>query len=272
MFLDVSVKDMINVKSAKVNFNEVIITRRDVVRIQKLMQYLTDHHIHFDEELRLDSLIPVQQNEIGLIFFEYYEYLIIKSGVRYLNKSKFTEMFSESEIIMSYLERSEVLAPSGIDNALTIRILTTKQLNEIVINWFSERHRNFRSIEKNITETLNLYDINLNAGHFNKITNKSEFLGLMFSRFIRTAKGSIPFSGHFGSSIKESLHKKADYFTKKIILEEITDFVETLAEIYSEDFKLVNIEYIEETGISTKLTIRVTLEAAKEQLVQFELQ
>jgi hypothetical protein len=41
MFIDVSVNDMINVKSQKVNYNEVIITRNDIVMISSLMQYLS---------------------------------------------------------------------------------------------------------------------------------------------------------------------------------------------------------------------------------------
>ncbi len=271
MFLDVSVKDMIKVKNQKVNFNEVIITRRDVIRIPKLMQYFTDNHVLFREEYRLDSTIPIKQNEIGLIFLEYYEYIQIKDGVRYFDRNKLEIMFNESETITSYLERSATLAPTDDDKILNIQILTTSQLNEIILNWFSLRNRNFRSIEKTIVESNNLYDINMNEGYFNKIVDPIEFLGLMFSRFVSIQKGAIPFSSNFGSIIKESLHRKADYFTKKIILEEVTDFVETLTSIYSEDFKLKDIEYIEEVGITTKLIVRITLEVTQIGELKFEL-
>ena len=271
MFIDVSVNDMIDIKAQKVNYNEVVITRSDIVRISTLMQYLSDNKIHFNESIRLDSLTVLQQNDIGLLFFEYYGFLIHKEGQKYLNKEMFSELLNSSEIIMSYLKRSENLAPTGIDNALNIEILTSKQFNDIILNWFSSKYRNFRSIAKFIKKTIALYDIDINKGQFNKLTDRSKFLATMFDRYIRTQKGSIPFSNDFGSSIKQSLHKKADYFTKKIIIEEITDFVETLSNTYGDDFRLVDITYREEIDISVKLIIYITLQANQEEEINFKL-
>jgi hypothetical protein len=150
-----------------------------------------------------------------LLFFEYYGFLIHQDGEKYLNKQMFSELLNSSEIIMSYLKRSENLAPTNIENALNIEIFTSRQLNDIILNWFSSKYRNFRSISRYIETTNILYDIDINRGQFNKLTDKTKFLATMFERYIRIQKGSIPFSDDFGSSIKQSLHKKADYFTKK---------------------------------------------------------
>jgi len=271
MYLDISVKDMIGVKNQRVTYNEVIIKRRDVIDIQKLMQYFNDLHINFDQTLRLDSLLIQEQNTVGIIFFEYYGFIVEVEGRSYLRKSRFREIFKDSEIMNSYLDRSERLSPTKVEDALVIEILTTDQLNEIVLNWFSTKYRNFRSIEKHIPLTDNLFDININHGYFKKVTNRSEFLGDAFSRFIRTQQGEIPFSNDFGSRIKESLQTKATFFTKKIILEEITEFIKSLSNIYSDEFSLVGIDYREVQGIAVSTIILITLQANNEEPISFEL-
>ncbi len=271
MFLDISVKDMIDVKNQRVSYNEVILTRRDVIDIQRLMQYFYSHHIHFEESLRLDSLLIQEQNEIGVIFFEYYGFTVEVEGRIYLKKSKFIEIFSDSEIMMSYITRSMNLAPTDVKDALVLEIFSTEQLNDFVLNWFSTKYRNFRSIKKHVEATDNLFDININKGYFSKVTNQTEFLSDMFDRFVRTPRGAIPFSNDFGSSIKESLQTKATFFSKKIILEEITDFVVSLSNIYSDNFSLVGIDYKEEVGIAVKIIIKITLQANDEDPITFVL-
>lgn len=271
MFLDISVKDLINVKAQKITYNEVIINRQDVIKMQKLMQYLSEHRIHFEDTLRLDSLIITQQNEIGLIFFEYYLFTFIREGTLYLDKVKFKELFKESESLMAILNRVEKLSPNDFE-ALFIESFSTTNLNLIVLNWFHSNYRNFRSIEKNIKETTSLYDLNLNAGYFSKITNIAEFLSIMFTRFVRIRRGSIPFSNEFGSTIKESVQTKSDYFTKKNILEEISEFTQLLTNIYNEDFGLADISYNESSnGISTSVKIYVTIGINQTEEVKFVL-
>ena len=272
MFLDISVKDLINVKAQKITYNEVLLNRQDVIKMQKLMQYLSDHQIHFEHTLRLDSLIMTQQNEIGLIFFEYYLFTFIQDGKMYLDEAKFRKMFKDSESLISIINKMKKRSTIKIDNALVIETISTTDLNLLVLNWFHHNYRNFRSIEKHIVETTNLYDLNLNAGHFSKITNTAEFLSLMFTRFVRIRKGSIPFSNDYGSTIKESLQTKSNYFTRKNILEEITEFTQTLTNIYKEDFNLVDISYNETSdGIATNIKIYVTIGINKTKEVKFVL-
>ena len=271
MFLNISVKDMIDVKNQRVSYNEIILNRRDVVNIQKLMQYFYSHHIYFDESLRLDSLLIQEQNEIGVIFFEYYGFTIEVDGRLYLKKSKFIEIFSDSEIMMSYITRSLNLAPTTVEDTFVLEILSTEQLNDFVLNWFSKKYRNFRSIKTHIDSTNNLFDININKGYFSKVTDQTEFLSDMFDRFVRTSKGGIPFSNDFGSSIKESLQTKATFFSKKIILEEITDFITSLSNIYNDNFKLINIDYKEEVGVAVKIIIKITLQANDDTPITFVL-
>lgn len=273
MFLDISVNDLINTKTQKISFNEVIINRQDIIKIPKLMQYLITHHIYFDKSLRLDSLIITQQNEIGLIFFDYYNYTITNDNIIYLNKQKLKELFNESESLMFIINKADSNFPTTVENTLSVKAFSTKDLNLIILNWFYDNYRNFRSIKKNIKETTNLYDINLNAGHFSKITNNAEFLSLMFTRFVRTRKDMIPFSNGFGSSIKESLQTKSNYFAKKNILEEITGFTKYLTNFYDENFELEDIKYKETTnGISVSIKIYVTISINTEQTVKFVLE
>ena len=260
MFLDISVKDLIGSNSKKINYNEVIITRRDIITIPRLMQYLLENNLHFNDDIRLDSFPIPTQNELGLIFFDYYEFIINNNGKQYLNKSKFSQMFSEYEIIMGYFTRAEILAPTGIDNTIDINILTTKQLNDIVLNFFNKQFRNFKSVEKEIESTPILFDIDINENRFLKITDPNEFLVTMFERYIRTAKGSIPFSGEFGSNLKASLQRKADGFTQKILEEEIGTFIQDLSNIYSDNFTFIGLEYTSVGTIDVHITIYITLQ------------
>jgi len=271
MLLDIGVKDLINIQSQKISYNDVILTRQDIIKIPQLMQYFSEQLIHFDKELRLDTLLITQQNEIGLIFFEYYQYIIIKDNIKYLNKSKLIDMFKESEVIIGILNRVEKIRPPAVENTYVIEGFSLKNLNLIILNWFHNNYRNFRSIKKNIIQTISLYDININQGYYNKIVDPSEFIGLMFNRFVRIQKGSIPFSSEFGSSIKESIQTKSNYFTKKHILEEITDFTNTLTNIYNEDFSLVDIQYKETVGLSVSLQIMVTIQINKNEVLKFVL-
>lgn len=271
MFLNVSVKDMIDVKTQKVSFNEVIIYKSDIKTIPKLMQYFTFQKIFIQDEIRLDSLIPTKQNEIGLIFFEFYGYLNIIEGIQYLNKSKFDEMFYESAELKSILIKVDYKYPVDAKNSLSIKDITTNDLNLLILNWFDHKNRNFRSIEKFIPLTDNLFDININHGYFEKIVDPIEFLSLSFDRFIRIAPGEIPFSNNFGSNIKQSIMTKSSYFTKKAVRAEIEQFTRLLTSVYSNVYTLEDISYKEEGDVSQKLTVMVTISINKNEAVTFKI-
>lgn len=271
MFLDLKVEDLINNKATKVSYNEVIIYRRDIIQIPKLMRYLEDRRIHIDISMRLDSLIKTQQNEIGLLFYEFYEFLIYYEDKSYLNEQKFRAMFIESEDMNYILEKSKILG-NNIENGYDSSVLSTDEFNRLLINWFHSNYRNFKSIVKNIPFTNILYDIDLEQGHFKKIVNTSDFLSKMFSRFVSIQKGSIPFSNSFGSGIKSKLQTKATYFAKKSIVEELEDFVKSLTSIYEEVFTLENIEYRETGSIAVKVEVMITLAINDSEIVSFRIE
>ncbi len=270
MFVDVKVSDLVGVKPQKIDYNEVTILRKDLI-ISDLMNYLSDKKIHFVDILKLSTLPINQQVDIGLIFLEYYGFIVTRDSKKYFLESKMLNYFRDADVILYYLKRSKNLAPTNLIDVLDYKILTTKQLHEIILSWFTLDFRNFRSIDKFIERTTELYDINLNKGHFDKIINDTEFLGLMFNRFVRTQKGSIPFSNDFGSTIKQNLQSNSTFFLRKTILEELTDFVTTLTSIYSSTFKLIDINYAEEGIIDVKLTVYITLQVNQEQELIFKL-
>lgn len=272
MYLNVGVKDLINLKSKRVSFNEILITKQDVIRISKLMYYLTFRKIFVIDSIRLDQFTKHQQNEISLIFLEYYEYIVLKSGIQYLNKHKMLNMFKESEELTGILIRAINKNVSPARNGINITDISTDDLNLLMLNWFSKINRNFRSIEKFILPTTNLFDINLNAGSFDKIVDPIEFLSKTFDAFIRIGKGSIPFSDDFGSNIKASIQTKSDYFTKKIIVEELTDFVNQLTSFHNDTFTLENIEYItSSTLVAERLAVIITISINSIQEIKFKI-
>lgn len=271
MFLDISVKDLVNYVEQNITYNEIVIERKDLLTIPKLMQYFSDNHIHLENEIRLDSFPIYMQNEIGLLFFEFYGLYIYYDNTPYFDSKKFKELFASNEILISYFDRADRLSPSPKEGLTNILIFTTDQINDLLLNFFSLNFRNFKSAEKDIVSTINLYDIDLNKGEFSKITNKTDFLLLMFDRYIRTSKGSIPFSNNFGSSIKASLQRKADFFTQRILEEEIKDFTTTLSTIYKEDFNFISLVYETKGEIDVHIVVYITLQAARESPVNVKV-
>lgn len=271
MFLDVSLSTLTSFKGQKVEFNEVVITRRDIINMPQLMQYFTFNKIHVKDSARLDSYPIGMQNDIGLIFFEYYGYIIYHEGIRYLNELKFKQLFAESETIMEYFRRALLLKESP-PNTINIEIIPTKQLNDLVLNFLYRHQRNFRNHEKNIKQTENLFDVDINNNKFTKITNLSEFLTITFNRYIRTQKGSIPFSGDFGGSIKQSLQMKAADTAVESIRDELFYFLRDLSELYNADFRLLNIDHKLLHTIGMKLIVYITIQANNEEPVTFTLE
>lgn len=271
MFLDVSLNSLMSFKGQKVEFNEVMITRRDIMTMPQLMQYFTFNKIHITHSARLDSFPISMQNDIGLIFFEHYGYIVYHEGLRYLNELKFKQLFAESETIMAYFRRALLLKESP-PNTINIEIIQSKQLHDLVLNFLYRQQRNFKNHEKNILATENLFDVDINNNKFNKITNLNEFLAVTFNRYIRTQKGSIPFSSNFGGSIKQSLQMKATDSTVESIRDELYYFLRELSGLYNADFRLIDIQHKTINTIGVKLIIYITIQANKEEPLTFSLE
>jgi len=264
---DISVNDLIGVKSQNINYNEVVIIRKDIIDNSILMNYLEKKKIHFDTELKLRNLPINHQLDIGLIFLEFNGFLIDK---KYFVKDKVLKYFDKNTKILKYFKLCENVSPvSG--NRIDFSKLNNDLVYEIILTWFALQYRNFRSVDKFIEHSSTLYDIDLNKNNFNKITDDIKFLSIMFDRYVRTQKGSIPFSDEFGSNIKQSLQLKSTFFIKKTIEEEVTDFITTLASLYNATFQVINVEYIEEGEIDVRITIFITLKIRQSEQFVFQL-
>ncbi len=78
---------------------------------------------------------------------------------------------------------------------------------------------------------------------------------IQFSNFIRTSPGSIPFSSNFGSVIKGAVQMKYSGYTHEIILEEITEFLNSLSSLYNQNFKLIDLNITEVTKAGSTLKV-----------------
>jgi len=272
MFSEITVKDMIGSTSQKVNYNEVIITRQDLINMPKLMTYLSDNKYHMEEEINYDFFPINIQNGVGLIFLEYYEFTITINDVQYLISHKLYDVLKQHEILIGYLDKVNKLYPTHIEDTLDISGFSETELNEILLAWFSTIYRNFKSIYKDIPESDTLMDINLNKGYFNKVNDLVQHIVTSFSTYLKTQKGAIPFSQNFGSTIKQSLQRKADYFTKNILLEEIGSFINEMNKVYDNAFEIVDISYDENIEISTSITVYVTLKVLDEEPITLQIQ
>jgi len=270
MFLDIKVKDIAGSVKQKVNYNEVIIHRRELLTIPKLLQYFNINSIHIQEEARLDSFPLHVQNEIGVIYIEYYNFLINRDGTLYLDELKFKNLFYDNEIIMEILNGAKIQSP-GPEGTIDLNYIGTYNLNIIIINFFNKQFKNFKSDYKNIIETTALFDIDLNYGKFSKVTNLSEFLVTSFDRYIRTRRGEIPFSNNFGSTLKASIQRKADSFTQTILEEEIMDFIDSLSILYNNIFSFESLTYREVGVIDVHVELQIVFSIMREENIEIKV-
>jgi len=278
MISNISVSDLINYKGNNVKFNEIIINEQDIIDNMALMHYLEKHNIYFEKELKLKELPQFQQNEIGLLFIEYFGFCIRINDILYFNKNKMLQLFSELEAITLYLNKAIYLFEKtskdtelNLSNVININSISDNNLNEIILNFFSLNYRNYKSYDKHIISTDVLFDIDIEHGKFKKITSLTQLMLTQFDRFIRTLKGSIPFSSDTGSDLKRILQSKSSIFTKKFIVEEISSFLLGLESIYNETFSIVSIDYSEIEYISTHIEVKIVLQAAEEEPVSIRI-
>lgn len=270
MFVDVSILDMTNYNDRNINYNEVIIYKRDLYNIPRLMQYFAEHHIHIDEELSLNTLPKHTQIDIGLIFIEnegYYKYV---EGQPYLDENKLRLLFVEDEVLNGYFDRAIKLGNAPLE-CLSILIFSTDQLYELILNFFNKIYRNSKSIDKTIEQSEILFDIDLNYGEFSKITDKVHFLLLMFERYIKTQKNSIPFSGGFGGELKSFLQRKADYFTQQLLEEEISSFIYEISRVYPNTYAFESLTYSTYGTIDVHVTVSIKFSIVGEDPVEVKV-
>jgi len=275
MLQNLKLDDFLDYKESYVDFNEVIIYKKDLIKITTLMDLFISYNIYIEEEIPLRSFALNIQNEIGMIFIEYYNYTIIYQNNLYLNKDKLSKLLGDSLKIESILKLAlkKTKNKNSEKNNIDILQLNEKNLNIIILNFFSKNYRNFSSINKIIPQTTTLYDVNLNKNKYYKITDIKEFVLQMFSVYIRTSKSEIPFTENFGSGIKEIVQRKFDSFTKQILFEEISIFMEELTNVYSEDVTLIDViptERETSSGI-IKIKVEIIIQINNNELIKVEL-
>ncbi len=271
--------------STVVEFNEVEIFRSDILSIPKLMQYVKENNIYFNPDdinlsLNLKDFSIYDQNQIGLIFMEYYGYIIQESidSPKFFNL-EILRLFRSDDKILSFLNKALIKSPD--DTKISIIYIIDVEMNLLILNFFSKNFRNFKSVNKTINESYDLYDIHL-YGAFEKVTNITQFMLEQFNTYIRTTRGSIPFSSNFGSVIKEAIQNKYLGFTKDVITEDIVMFLNALSDEYNINFKLLSIKVSEvqkpgssitvsSNSIDIHLRIEIILQADEEEAVQITL-
>ena len=272
--INITLNDIAGYQSKRVTYNDVNITRNDIISMPKLMNFLSSQGIYIprDGEISLSGFSLPIQNEIALYYFDYYGYIIYYNSEMYLDKTKFYTLFNNDDIILGYFDRSQVLVQTPAGSLLDYRILTTAQLNDVVLNWFNKLARNYLSVDKNVPITTNLFDIDLSSNNFSKVTDAVNFFRTQFDRYLRMQSNSVPFSDGYGSSMKSYLQRKADGFTQQILVDEVNLFLNDLNSIYPDNFALIGLTYVEQTTIAVRIIITVTIQINNDAPITFTLQ
>jgi len=279
MIFNVDIKNFSHYKETFVKYNQITITKLDIKRIPELMNFFMTNNIYIDDKIELSELPKSIQNKIGKIFMNFYGYIIKYQNIEYFNYNKLKELFKNSSKILAsliYVRQDTVkhLKVSNIDDIdlLSFTYISEELLNDLIINFFHLKHRNFISSDKYVKKTDILYDINLNSNTFYKITNTKEFIVSQFDRYIRTTKGSIPFSSNYGSDFKKIVNSKYNVFTKKMLEEEIKNFFSSISSIYN-SIELYNIEISYDSTSSgiVKLKANVILHLDKKEYIKIDL-
>ena len=274
MLLNLSVKDIELNSNSTVYDNNVVILSKDITSNLKLMKYLDSKKIYFLDSLNLNALELHYQNEIGTIFLEFNNLTLEYNNKTYLNYKAMIKYFANLEIILSYINIAYKATQKITDNADVIDpvCFTTKQYNMVILNFFALKYRNYATVEKNIPETVNFYDINFDYGEYNKEVSLTKFMLTHFLRYISIKRDQIPFSNGFGSNIKNRIQTKNTDVTKTLIYEEINEFLSLLSALYNQAFTIKGLEVVESGYIAQKLTVNVYLKAAEEDIIKIILE
>jgi len=279
MIFNISAKNFAHYKETFIDYNQITITKLDIKRIPELMNFFMFNNIYIDDEIKLTKLSKNVQNEIGKIFMNFYGYMLSYQDVKYLNYNKLKELFKDSSKLLHNLafarqNTSKYLEVSVVDNIEIISFLYMSEevLNNLILNFFYLKHRNFISADKYIKKTDTLYDANLEINSFYKITDTKEFIVSQFERYIRTIKGSIPFSSNYGSNFKKIINSKYDIFTKKILEEEIKNFFEEISSIYNNiELYDISISYSSTISGIVKIKANIILSIDKKEYIKIDL-
>jgi len=283
MIQNLSINDFLDYKESFIDYNQVEIYKSDIVNIPELLDFFSKYTIYIEDSIFLNKFNKNIQNQIGLIYLNHFGFCILYKNLNYLNRDKLNDLFYNSNKLLDIIKIAEVktkeadintINSSNLsveekmnkieiinnDSKINPLMLSENDLNLIILNFFSKNYRNFISQDKSIKQSSNFYDVEMSPNKFYKITDPKEFILTMFTKFIRMRKGEIPFSSNYGSNLREIIQTKYQNFTKDLLFEEISNFLNEFSN-YSDEISLVDLVLKDSTiDDSTKLKIIVTIQ------------
>jgi len=268
--IDLKVQDIEALTTSTVYDNNIVLYNSDITSNLKLMQYFEQNRIFFIDEIKLSDLTLTQQNDVGTLFLEKYNYTIEYNNKTFLNYAACKMLFAELDVVTKYINvayfqtqnqlKNDTSSNLTNDNVVDISTINTNNYNILILNFFALKFRNYDSFDKYIEPSETLFDVNIDYGEYSKELSSQAFLLKQFSRYLRIRDDQIPFSNGFGSNIKAFIQRKNEDITKTLIKEDISSFMTTMSTIYNTNFKLVNIELIEKGDYALNLTVKVYMQ------------
>jgi hypothetical protein len=173
---------------------------------------------------------------------------------------------------INLLSSKEMAEYNPAINFIEISKINARDLNYLLLIYFYKINKNNMEKLSYINRMVNLLDIDINAGQFDKIKSFKLFFIKQFSTFLKLSTDIVPFSDGFYCNVKSYINTKYDKeYMEKVIVEEIKYFLYVLSQYYSQNFELVSLELVpEDNGIFVKLTIPITIRINSD-LVTLEL-
>jgi len=240
---------------------QFIITLDDLLKIPKLKQYVNISYLKDNQILINDFPINIK-NEIGLLFFEYYGFIIWVKDKKYLNLKELYPNHEELNLQKTYYLNSD-------ENILyeTDKIDKTS-LFKIVTKYFYSRYYNTTENIKFIENTEILTDINLNKNHYDKVPDDINFIVDIFKNWLNTRPNTIPFSPNYGNSLKDLIQEKNNIVKLNYVRTEIVTFFEELSSIYNSLVKLLDVKINLLTNYGIEINISLLI---KNENIAFDL-
>lgn len=252
----------INKKYFKSTFDgQFIITTSDLINMPELKNYVNVSYL-INNELNFGTFDDSLKIKIGLIFFNYYEYIIWKGIKKYLDLSKLIQKFKMQEKLIYQLTKLKNYFYYKNDpstNLYDVDQLDSKFLLLLITEYFYSKYSVTKVVEKYIEHTDILTDVNLNQNHYNKVQDNILFIVHIFNNWIKTSHNTIPFSPGYGNPLKELIQEKNNLVRLSMVKEEISNFFQELSKIYPSliEVQNVNVNILNTYGIEIIISLSI---------------
>jgi hypothetical protein len=240
---------------------QFVITQQDLVNMPVLrnlvnVSYLQENQINFSE------FTIAQKIEIGLIFFEYYHYIVWVGDKKYMDFNKIKEAFPNQESIISEINSLTKLFYYNEDistGLYDLEIINDKLLLLLITYYFYSKYSDNKDSVKYITSTKILTDVNLNKYHYTKLSEDVLFIVGIFNNWILTNPNDIPFSPNYGNPLKELIQEKNSLVKLTMVRTSIITFFEELSSNYNQLLELmdVSVKILGNYGVDISIVLKI---------------